>query len=189
MMNPSSREAARTLLKRMAKDREIKHQVTKYMEMDNLWMLPTTHKIKEGKFSHDQAGAWLYVRLQPLFEKWGMEIPVGAGLVADRAMDIRGQRYWIEVDMGNEEPEQLKAKIDGYIGHAEYPSKTLFVLESGKYPAKATLSRIMEYVNARKRGNQFLGVYYKSLLDDPTGNVLYSPLTGYTSFEAVGATH
>lgn len=177
----------------MALDKEIKLQQTKYREMDNLWMLPATHKIKEGKFRHDQTGAWLYVRLHPWIAKWGVEVQLGPGLIADRAVQVGESRYFVEIDLGTEEFDNgkdncIRKKIDNYMLYGQYPDKTLFVLESSeRRTAKATLEKIRDYVASKRRGNQFLCVYSKALLDDPMGKILYHSLHGYVSFADIDA--
>lgn len=186
MKNPRSREAARYLLKRMEKDHLVKHQKTKYAEVDNLWMVPGTRSIELGKFEHDIAtGAWLYVRLLERLEYWAVERPIGHGLVCDRFMRLRGSEgsFALEVDMGNMKRERIEEKLAGYIRYLGRDERAVFILKDGEATAKKVGTWILTYCWERKRKYQIGVVRFDTLISDPWSSCIRVASGDLVSFE------
>jgi hypothetical protein len=109
----------------------------------------------------------------------------------DARLVYRGLVLAIEQDNGTESPEALMTKIDRYIRHSEdKPTKQFdHILFSMKYTkdgwnltpdqrqnrAQRRTNKLLEYLEKKQRGNQFLVTYTESLLQDPLGKVVVSP--------------
>lgn len=169
----------------MAKDKEIKHQKTKHIDVEDLWMLPGVRNVEIGKIRHDTTSGWIYVRLRERLKAFGTEVSVGTGLQADNQFDIGNLTFYGEVDLGNMEPDRIHEKMDLYIRYAKFPKKTLFFLADGKYTAEATGTAILEYADRHKRGSQFLITDLRQFYENPWGECLYSPIDGAVSFDSL----
>jgi len=103
------------------------------------WVVLKNRKLKRAqisKYEHDTAKGDLYVGLYYLCEDWGVEVPVGGDLVSDISLTYQGARFYLEVDLGNENLKDLFWKIERYIQFAGSGEKVIFVLKDGKYKAE-----------------------------------------------------
>jgi hypothetical protein len=157
------------------------HEVT--LENGHDWVvLKGTEKARIGKYYHETAKADLYVALQAYCDFWIVEYPLGDGaLVPDITMDFMGTRFHVEVDLGNEKPDDLLGKVDRYVYYAGDGEKVIIALRDGKYRASQTGSYIIQYCQEKRLGNFVTATFLDTLLKRPTDEILVSPKEGRIS--------
>jgi hypothetical protein len=148
-------------------------------------MLSDTRMIQLTNYEHEMACAEVYILFR--HHPWGAYFQVG-GLIVDRVLEINGKRFYIEMDMGTEKPEELYSKIERYRQSAGSGEKVLFVFH-GKQKAENRLENVLGYCEEKRLGNFVWCAFYDhpdygSLLSDPFGDVLSSPLLT-SNFEAI----
>ena len=151
-------------------------------------MLPSTDKIRDGKYYHELAKGDLYVAYARACEDWQAEFSYG-DLVTDCSMVYKGIRVHFEVDRATEPIEKLHDKIDKYIYYAPHTDKTIFVLDDGpKRLATTTGNLLHSYLVNRKRGRQFSWTKLAMLKTDPFGQWLFNSLLEQLSIDELCST-
>jgi hypothetical protein len=154
----------------------VKRQERRNLNEPDLWMLPATERIRDGKYYHELAKGDLYALYANVCEDWQAEMSLG-DLVPDCSMVYNGISVHFEVDRATEPMDKLYSKIERYIRYAPHTEKTIFVLESGsKRKATATGSELFAYLTDRKRGRQFSWTTLSMLKTDPFGLYLFNSL-------------
>lgn len=169
------------MLMRMTKRKEIKRQVFD-LNIPDFFMLNSTYKLKGfDKFKHEKAGADLFVAFYPFISAWSFEPPIGKDR-ADRGMKIGDTTVYFEVDRCTEGLKIIEKKLDSYIRSNER-CNVVFSIVGDDNQVSNRGNKIIPLMKARKRGDQFLLVNHDKLLQDPLGEVLYSPRDEILSFE------
>jgi len=174
MINPKSRRAAHAILTNMANDKEIRHQHTKYIEMDHLWMAPGVRPIELGNFDHNLTVGWIYVAINEFGDSFTVEEEVSPELMADLTADINGTTVRFEIDMGNMDKGRIIEKMDKYIRSTRYPDKCIWILKDGKYQASAIGQALLGYADSKKLGNMFTVARFERFVNELT---VFSPVS------------
>jgi hypothetical protein len=154
----------------------VKRQERRNLNEPDLWMLPKTEKIRDGKYYHELAKGDLYVAYARVCGEWYAELSFG-DLVADCSMIYQGIRVHFEVDRATEPIEKLYDKIEKYIFYAPHTDKTIFVLDDGpKRTAKTTGNLLYSYLVDRKRGRQFSWTKLSLITQYPFGQCLFNSM-------------
>ena len=106
------------------------------------------------------------------------------GLLPDATFELDGDdRVWfLEVDRGTEEPDQLLDKLGRYVrfsnAHPGERFHVLFTAQAYRYDREDMdrVKRLLCVFAGLKRGNQFAAATQEAFLADPDGAVLNSPL-------------
>src|ERR1051325_4540423 len=102
---PTSLSSALALLKRMASNKTgqgkpkpilVKRQERRNLNEPDLWMLPATERIRDGKYYHELAKGELYALYANVCEDWQAEMSLG-DLVPDCSMVYLGISVHFEV--------------------------------------------------------------------------------------------
>jgi AAA+ ATPase superfamily predicted ATPase len=168
------------MLRRMAAGKLIKCQSFSTSIAD-WFMLPSTRGLQEPKYKHEVGAADLFTAFYPYLReesgKWGYE-PQILKERADRAMRLFSKTFYFEVDRGTEPPSEIYSKLDNYIRYAQETGErfhVIFALMDGKKPAQKRGEEIIQFLVERQRGNQFLIASHARLIQDPLGELLFSP--------------
>ena len=163
----------------MASRKEIKlHELTKF-GIPDMFMLNATHRLKStDKFLHEKAGADLFVSFYPHIKRWAYE-PFINSMRADRGMQSKnGLTIYFEVDRLTENIQVLKDKVGNYIRYSDKTRErfhVIFAFVGARENVRKRGDKIIPYLHAQRRGDQFLIVNHEKLITDPCGQVLYSP--------------
>ena len=163
----------------MAARKELKiHDLSKF-SIPDMFMLPSTHRLKSTeKFLHEKAGADLFVAYKPHIKFWAYE-PFINSMRADRGMRFEdGLTVYFEVDRITENMQDLRDKVDNYIRYAEETGErftVIFAFAETQEKVHKRGKNFIPYLQAKRRGDQFLLVNHEKLIGDPFGQVLYSP--------------
>jgi hypothetical protein len=182
------------------KKAQVKCSPSPYHGYPDLWMLPTTNRLRFGLYEHEIICADVYVSYRAC-ECWCE--PNGANLQAlklepDRHMIWSGLHIFWEIDRGTESPKIIKDKMEKYIRYKEEIGKFFYVVfvvqDYSKHPdlkllkgdqerreaqKKMQYKRAMEIDSAAaqmKAGNQFLYTSQEWIVNKPFSQILCSPL-------------
>lgn len=178
------------MLRRMAASKIIKCQSFPTSIAD-WFMLPTTRGLQEPKYKHEVGAADFFAAFYPYLREqsggWSYEPPILKDR-ADRGMRIFGKTFYLEIDRGTEPASEINAKLDNYIRYDQdsgEPFHVIFVLMDGKKPAQRRGDEIIQFILERQRGNQFLIASHARLIQDPLGELLFSPTNELFSVQNV----
>jgi hypothetical protein len=150
---------------------------------DELISLKSSGKIEILNQKHEEAAAWVYVAFANICDHWVRNEVLGNGaLIPDRTLWYRGYRFYIEIDMGNMNQEQIESKIKGYRKHAG-PGKVIFVLKDGKYPMETVGGWIMSFAPYNRLGNFCTFATHENITMNPRGKVIASVKDGMISID------
>jgi hypothetical protein len=180
---PSTYQAARNMLMRMVKRKELKRQEFDVGQAD-WFMLPTTRAVNKSH-AHEVAAADLFVQYYGIFETWRYE-PKAGQLYGDRKMKIYGKHIYFEVDRCHQNASVIREKIEAYIRYyyeleKQYGDRARFhVIFDIAHPnpdkVSARIKEIGEILDEFNRGNQFALSSHTMLTTSPVEDeIIYSP--------------
>lgn len=162
----------------MTERREIKSQRFDFSVPD-LFMLNSTHKLKSGdKFRHEKAGADLFTVYYPHIKRWAFEPPIKSKRADRGAQFENGLTVYFEVDRITEGAQILREKIDNYIRYGSETNErfhVIFAFVGSRERVRKRGYEVIPYLEQIRRGNQFLIVNHENLVNDPFGEVIFSP--------------
>lgn len=176
---PSSYQAANNMLRRMEQRKEVKvHDLSRF-GLSDMFMLPSTPRLKSAdKFRHEQAGADLFVAYNLYAKRWIHE-PFILSKRADRGVQFEGGlTIYFEVDRVTENFQDLRDKVENYIVYGNEAKERFHVVFDfvGEHQRVVKRAKKMgEFLQQKKRNDQFLLAQHPTLIANPMGRVLFSP--------------
>ncbi len=127
----------------------------------------------------------MFVAFYSHISAWSFEPAIG-GDRGDRGMKIGEKTIYFEVDRCTEGLPIIEQKIENYIRYARETGERFHVVFSILAEDNLVTNRgnnLIPLIRSKRRGDQFLITNHNNLLQDPKGQVLYSPRDEILSLE------
>ena len=148
------------------------------------FLLNSTPKKLYSRYYHEVAAADLFTAFLPHFKDWIVEQKLKEDRV-DRGILVNGKPVYFEVDMGTENISVLYEKVENAIRETSYRFHVVYVFAGEEKKAQDRARKLGLYLAGKKRGDQFVIASHPVLINNPLGEVIFTPKGELKSINAL----